>query len=74
MDRVALLEATKEIKRGKECVVIGTIYKDMKLKPSVLDEYKTAVRSLSGVISSDFLKKVWGEGVAEWDDWWEVYQ
>lgn len=24
---------------GKECIIIGTIYKHMKLKPSVLDEY-----------------------------------
>lgn len=24
---------------GAEVVVIGTIYKDMKLKPSILDEY-----------------------------------
>ncbi|KAA8518272.1 hypothetical protein F0562_015845 [Nyssa sinensis] len=28
-----------ELEKGKECVVVGTIYKHMKLKPSVLDEY-----------------------------------
>ncbi|KAK4766437.1 hypothetical protein SAY87_008079 [Trapa incisa] len=27
------------IERGKECIVVGTLYKHMKLKPSVLDEY-----------------------------------
>ncbi|KAK2965550.1 hypothetical protein RJ640_016692, partial [Escallonia rubra] len=24
---------------GKECILVGTLYKDMKLKPSILDEY-----------------------------------
>jgi len=28
-----------EVEAGVECAVIGTLYKDMKLKPSVLDEY-----------------------------------
>ena len=28
-----------EVEPGVECAVIGTVYKDMKLKPSVLDEY-----------------------------------
>lgn len=28
-----------EIKEGEECAVIGTLYKEMKLKPSILDEY-----------------------------------
>ena len=27
------------VPEGQEVVVIGTIYKDMKLKPSILDEY-----------------------------------
>ncbi|XP_039146154.1 DNA polymerase delta small subunit isoform X1 [Dioscorea cayenensis subsp. rotundata] len=27
------------LEEGKECIVIGTIYKHMKLKPSILDEY-----------------------------------
>ena len=28
-----------DLKEGEECVVMGTLYKDMKLKPSILDEY-----------------------------------
>ncbi|CAA6669558.1 unnamed protein product [Spirodela intermedia] len=27
------------LEEGKECVIVGTIYKHMKLKPSILDEY-----------------------------------
>ncbi|XP_031128229.1 DNA polymerase delta small subunit [Ipomoea triloba] len=27
------------LKEGKECIIVGTLYKHMKLKPSVLDEY-----------------------------------
>ncbi|KAF8398510.1 hypothetical protein HHK36_017439 [Tetracentron sinense] len=27
------------LKEGKECVIVGTLYKHMKLKPSILDEY-----------------------------------
>nr|AIZ68192.1 DNA polymerase delta small subunit isoform X2 [Albuca bracteata] len=27
------------LEAGKECIIVGTIYKHMKLKPSVLDEY-----------------------------------
>ena len=29
-----------EVEPGVECAVLGTLYKDMKLKPSVLDEYQ----------------------------------
>ncbi|KAG2405709.1 DNA polymerase delta small subunit [Vigna angularis] len=28
-----------ELEEGKECVIVGTLYKHMKLKPRVLDEY-----------------------------------
>lgn len=28
-----------DLKEGEECVIIGTLYKNMKLKPSILDEY-----------------------------------
>ncbi|KAL5545463.1 hypothetical protein UlMin_005150 [Ulmus minor] len=28
-----------ELEEGKECIVVGTLYKHMKLKPSILDEY-----------------------------------
>lgn len=31
------------LEEGKECIVIGTIYKHMKLKPSILDEYSKEV-------------------------------
>ena len=27
------------LEEGEDCVVIGTLYKQMQLKPSVLDEY-----------------------------------
>ncbi|XP_042384546.1 DNA polymerase delta small subunit-like isoform X4 [Zingiber officinale] len=27
------------LEEGKECIIVGTIYKHMKLKPSILDEY-----------------------------------
>ncbi|KAL6506046.1 DNA polymerase delta subunit 2 [Orobanche hederae] len=27
------------LEKGKECIIVGTLYKHMKLKPSVLDEY-----------------------------------
>ncbi|XP_031381829.1 DNA polymerase delta small subunit isoform X1 [Punica granatum] len=27
------------IEKGKECIIVGTLYKHMKLKPSILDEY-----------------------------------
>ncbi|XP_062112210.1 DNA polymerase delta small subunit [Humulus lupulus] len=28
-----------ELEEGKECIVVGTLYKHMKLKPSILEEY-----------------------------------
>ncbi|KAK9122657.1 hypothetical protein Sjap_012259 [Stephania japonica] len=28
-----------ELEEGKECIIVGTIYKHMKLKPCILDEY-----------------------------------
>ena len=31
------------LEQGKECVIVGTLYKHMKLKPSVLDEYSKEV-------------------------------
>ena len=33
-----------ELQDGQPCVMIGTLYKDMKLKPSILDEYVKDVR------------------------------
>ncbi|KAJ4705567.1 DNA polymerase delta small subunit [Melia azedarach] len=27
------------LEQGKECIIVGTVYKHMKLKPSILDEY-----------------------------------
>lgn len=32
-----------DIKAAEECVVVGTLYKSMQLKPSILDEYSTEV-------------------------------
>lgn len=31
------------LEEGKECIVVGTLYKHMKLKPSILDEYSKEV-------------------------------
>lgn len=31
------------LEAGKECIVVGTLYKHMKLKPSILDEYSKEV-------------------------------
>ncbi|KAL9669529.1 hypothetical protein QQ045_007076 [Rhodiola kirilowii] len=28
-----------EIQKDKECIIVGTVYKHMKLKPCILDEY-----------------------------------
>jgi len=28
-----------ELEDGQECIIVGTLYKDMKLKPTILDEY-----------------------------------
>ena len=34
----------------KDCVLIGTIYKEMELKPSILDEYKEINGAMGGVV------------------------
>lgn len=31
------------IVEGKECIIVGTLYKHMKLKPTVLSEYSKEV-------------------------------
>ena len=31
---------------GQDCILVGTLYKEMKLKPSILDEYATRDLSL----------------------------
>lgn len=31
------------LEEGKECIVVGTLYKHMKLKPSILEEYSKEV-------------------------------
>ena len=31
------------LEEGKECVVVGTLFKNMKLKPCILDEYSKEV-------------------------------
>lgn len=35
------------LEEGKECTIVGTLYKHMKLKPSILDEYSKTVVYLS---------------------------
>lgn len=34
------------LEEGKECIIVGTLYKHMKLKPSILDEYSKEVLRL----------------------------
>lgn len=34
------------LEEGKECIIVGTLHKHMKLKPSILDEYSKEVRTL----------------------------
>lgn len=36
------------LEEGKECIIVGTLFKHMKLKPCVLDEYSKEVRSFVG--------------------------
>lgn len=31
------------LEEGKECVIVGTLFKNMKLKPCILDEYSKEV-------------------------------
>jgi DNA polymerase delta subunit 2 len=31
------------LEEGKDCVLVGTLFKHMKLKPSILDEYSKEV-------------------------------
>jgi DNA polymerase delta subunit 2 len=47
-----------ELVEGERCVVIGTLYKDMRLKPVILDEYvkdydKSAVKTLEKYTAED---------------------
>ncbi|KAF3633981.1 putative peptidyl-prolyl cis-trans isomerase CYP20-2, chloroplastic-like [Capsicum annuum] len=37
------------LEEGKECIIVGTLYKHMKLKPSILDEYSKE-RSVSPLV------------------------
>nr|DAD35701.1 TPA_asm: hypothetical protein HUJ06_006341 [Nelumbo nucifera] len=39
------------LEEGKECIIVGTLYKHMKLKPSVLDEYSKE-RSVAPLVKS----------------------
>ncbi|CAN4106406.1 unnamed protein product [Withania somnifera] len=40
------------LEEGKECIIVGTLYKNMKLKPSILDEYSKE-RSVSPLVRHD---------------------
>ena len=44
------------LEEGKACVVIGTLYKQMHLKPSVLDEYSKEVREFcQSILSATYI-------------------
>ncbi|KAK1563342.1 hypothetical protein Q3G72_026233 [Acer saccharum] len=38
-----------DMEKGKECIIVGTLYKHMKLKPSILDEY-SKTRSVTPLV------------------------
>ncbi|KAE9598289.1 putative DNA-directed DNA polymerase [Lupinus albus] len=44
-----------ELEEGKECVIIGTLYKHMKLKPRVLDEYSKEKSTIPLVKPHNFI-------------------
>ena len=48
------------LEEGKECVLVGTLYKHMKLKPGILDEYAKVVSGLlrNGLLIFSFLSIV----------------
>lgn len=53
---VKILEVASPENEGHEVAVIGTLYKDMKLKPSILDEYtKVWVHHVEKNPGGDFL-------------------
>ena len=39
MDNFCAVKGVLDLPEGQDVVVIGTLYKDMKLKPSILAEY-----------------------------------
>ena len=43
------------LEEGKECTIVGTLYKHMKLKPSILDEYSKTVGVLVYILDEVFL-------------------
>lgn len=44
---VKICDTTQNVVKGVECVIIGTMYKEMALKPCILDEYKDKKPSTS---------------------------
>ncbi|GLT96183.1 hypothetical protein SLE2022_138260 [Rubroshorea leprosula] len=43
------------LEQGKECIIVGTLYKHMKLKPCILDEYSKERSSASLVKAHNFV-------------------
>jgi DNA polymerase delta subunit 2 len=53
-----MLKSSLDIKQDQKCVIVGTLYKDMKLKPSILKEYAREVfaevtEELNNYVSED---------------------
>ncbi|KAH8485682.1 hypothetical protein H0E87_027212, partial [Populus deltoides] len=44
-----------ELEEGKECIIVGTLYKHMKLKPCILDEYSKERSALPLVKPHNFM-------------------
>lgn len=49
-----MAEQILDVRVGEECIIIGTLFKDMPLKPNVLQEYSKQVRVLK--LISDLLR------------------
>eukprot|EP00457_Paulinella_chromatophora_P005481 gb/GEZN01005498.1/.p1 GENE.gb/GEZN01005498.1/~~gb/GEZN01005498.1/.p1 ORF type:complete len:490 (-),score=58.60 gb/GEZN01005498.1/:238-1707(-) len=51
---VEVLEATNKLRKNEEKILIGTLYKEMKLKPCILDEYSKKLEG-GGPVGPDFI-------------------
>ena len=39
MRAAPLVDRILHVKAGQQCIIVGTVYKEMRLKPNILDEY-----------------------------------
>eukprot|EP00808_Paulinella_micropora_P004121 g16378.t1 len=50
-EKTKVLEATNKLRKNTECILIGTFYKEMKLKPCILDEYTKVCVEIARMIN-----------------------